>query len=391
MKKTIAFILSLFIVSSSFTADNNTASSQEKAFTLAKEPPHSSFKYELTDDLEGVRITEYHGDDIHILIPEKIEEMPVRELGGSLFSRKDNIETVIIPDTVQSIGDRLFDGCSRLKNVHLSTAITDIPRYTFSECKSLESFIIPTHITNIEEQAFSNSGLKSINIPDMVTFLSAKEYSSSTKKTEVSGNIFWGCKNLETVRLPASMTTIGSGMFSGCESLRSITLPEGITEIGESAFAGCSSLTELTIPDSVTAIRKGAFDNIEVKSLVIPDSVTTLECSFGLCSKLEYLHLSNALTEISNQLLVYTDIYPSIYHRKKRPPLKAVNLPASLKKLDTEAFADLEALQELTIPDSITKLEFSTIYYDDTYTFKGTPLPLITQKRLKQLGYPGKF
>jgi len=92
MKKTIAFILLLLIASSSFTADKNTASSQEKAFALAKEPPHSSFKYELTDDLEGVRITEYHGDDIHILIPEKIEEMSVRELGGSLFSRKDNIE-----------------------------------------------------------------------------------------------------------------------------------------------------------------------------------------------------------------------------------------------------------------------------------------------------------
>ena len=312
--------------------------------------------------------------------------MPVRELGDSLFRYEGKIETVVIPDTVQSIGTGLFESCRSLKNIKFSTAITDIPRYTFSECKSLESFVIPTHITNIEEQAFSNSGLKSINIPDMVTFLSAKEYSSSTKKTEVSGNIFWGCKNLETVRLPASMTTIGSGMFSGCESLRSITLPEGITEIGESA-----SLTELTIPDTVTAIRKGAFNNIRVKSLVIPDSVITLECSFGLCSKLEYLHLSNALTEISNQLLVYTDIYPGIYHRKKRPPLKAVNLPASLKKLDTEAFADLEALQELTIPDSITKLEFSTIYYDDTYTFKGTPLPLITQKRLKQLGYPGKF
>lgn len=386
MKKTIAFILSLFIVSSSFTADNNTASSQEKAFTLAKEPPHSSFKYELTDDLEGVRITEYHGDDIHILIPEKIEEMPVRELGGSLFSRKDNIETVIIPDTVQSIGDRLFDGCSRLKNVRLSTAITDIPRYTFSECKSLESFIIPTHITNIEEQAFSNSGLKSINIPDMVTFLSAKEYSSSTKKTEVSGNIFWGCKNLETVRLPASMTTIGSGMFSGCESLRSITLPKGITEIGESAFAGCSSLTELTIPDTVTAIRKGAFNNIRAKSLVIPDSVTTLECSFGSCSKLEYLRLSNTLTYIGYELLHDNNYYI------QPPPLKSVNLPVALKEIDDHAFAKLESLHELIIPDSITELKFplGDLGYDNQ-AFKGTALPLATQKRLKQLGYPGKF
>ena len=175
-------------------------------------------------------------------------------------------------------------------------------------------------------------------------------------------------------------------MFSGCESLRSITLPKGITEIGESAFAGCSSLTELTIPDTVTAIREGAFDNIEVKSLVIPDSVTTLECSFGLCSKLEYLHLSNALTEISNQLLVSTLIY---YEKKRRPPLKSVNLPASLKKLDDAAFAYLEALQELTIPDSITELEFSGGDY--SHAFERTALPLSTQKRLKQLGYPGKF
>ena len=382
MKKTIAFILSLFIASSSFTADKNTASSQEKAFALAKEPPHSSFKYELTDDLEGVRITEYHGDDIHIRIPEKIEEMPVRELGSSLFRYEGKIETVVIPDTVQSIGTGLFESCRSLKNIKFSTAITDIPRYTFSECKSLESFVIPTHITNIEEQAFSNSGLKSINIPDMVTFLSAKEYSSSTEKTEVSGNIFFGCKNLETVRLPASMTAIGRSMFSGCESLRSITLPKGITEIGERAFAGCSSLTELTIPDTVTAIRKGAFDDIEVKSLVIPDSVTTLECSFGLCSKLEYLHLSNALTYIGYELLHDNDY-------NKQPPLKSVNLPAALKKLDTAAFAYLEALQELTIPDLITELEFSGGDYSQA--FKGTALPLATQKRLKQLGYPGKF
>lgn len=382
MKKTIAFILSLFIASSSFTVDKNTVSSQEKAFALAKEPPHSSFKYELTDDLEGVRITEYHGDDIHIRIPEKIEEMPVRELGSSLFRYEGKIETVVIPDTVQSIGTGLFESCSRLKNVRLSTAITDIPRYTFSECKSLESFVIPTHITNIEEQAFSNSGLKSINIPDMVTFLSAKEYSSSTKKTEVSGNIFFGCKNLETVRLPASMTAIGRSMFSGCESLRSITLPKGITEIGERAFAGCSSLTELTIPDTVTAIRKGAFDDIEVKSLVIPDSVTTLECSFGLCSKLEYLHLSNALTYIGYELLHDNDY-------NKQPPLKSVNLPAALKEVGSATFSNLESLHELIIPDSITELEFSGGDY--SHAFKRTALPLATQKRLKQLGYPGKF
>lgn len=386
MKKTLLLIFGLLLIAGSlFAAEKNTTAAQGKAFALAKEPPLSSFKYELTDDLEGVRITAYNGDDIHIRIPSEIEGVPVRELGERLFSNKEKIETVIIPDTIQSIARSLFSGCRALKNVKLPISLTSIPECTFLGCESLEVFTIPAHITNIERSAFAFSGLKSIYIPDGVTFLSPDEYSSSTEKMKISSFVFGSCKNLETVRLPSSITNISAGMFDGCESLRSIILPEGITEIGERAFRECSSLTELIIPNSVTTIRIRAFDKSGIKSLIIPDSVDTLECLFGTCSKLEHLRLPNSLTKISD------DLFHGPESLGNHNSLKSINLPTSLKKLDTYVFSSLKSLQELIIPDSITELEFSTDWEGKSNAFEGTSLPLATQKRLRQLGYRGKF
>ena len=43
--------------------------------------------------------------------------------------------------------------------------------------------------------------------------------------------------------------------------IRSVVLPEGITTIGQRAFAGCASLAAITIPESVTEIGYAAFSN----------------------------------------------------------------------------------------------------------------------------------
>ena len=73
---------------------------------MAKVPPLTDFKYELMDDLNGIKITAYEGEDVHIRIPDTIEDMPVVELGGYLFFNK-NVEAVIMPDTIKNIQQNL--------------------------------------------------------------------------------------------------------------------------------------------------------------------------------------------------------------------------------------------------------------------------------------------
>ncbi|MCI8325697.1 MAG: leucine-rich repeat domain-containing protein, partial [Clostridia bacterium] len=57
------------------------------------------------------------------------------------------------------------------------------------------------------------------------------------------GSAFEGCRNLTSIEIPASVTSIGSYAFWYCSSLTSIEIPASVTSIGDRAFSGCSRLT----------------------------------------------------------------------------------------------------------------------------------------------------
>ena len=114
----------------------------------------------------------------------------------------------------------------------------------FDRCTSLEEAVLPSDLKELPDGTFSNTGLKSITLPDGL---------------EVIGkNAFSGATNLKSVTLPDSLEVIGKNAFSGTANLKSVTLPDGLEVIGESAFRS-GGLTEIVIPDSVTTIEQYAF------------------------------------------------------------------------------------------------------------------------------------
>ena len=72
------------------------------------------------------------------------------------------------------------------------------------------------------------------------------------------------------------VTTIGKAAFKD-SSLKSITIPNSVTTIEEFAFGNCNSLKSITIPDSVTTIEGFVFyDCDSLTSITIPDSVISI-------------------------------------------------------------------------------------------------------------------
>jgi hypothetical protein len=57
---------------------------------------------------------------------------------------------------------------------------------------------------------------------------------------------------IESVKMPSSVTEIGAGAFERCESLRTVDLSPSLTRIAENAFNGCYNLEGMVIPDGVT-------------------------------------------------------------------------------------------------------------------------------------------
>lgn len=367
--------------------DNKALSSYmreaNKAFKRAKEAPASDFIYGLTDLGDGVVIKKYNkkksDGDVEIIIPSKIEGMPVVELADYAFDRSI-VKTVVIPDSILRIGEHLFSYSVQLKYVKLLAQITSLPEHIFDNCESLEYFDIPSHITNIESGAFFKSGLRAIEIPETVTF---KSFSFGK---EINSRAVLGyCKNLEYVSLPNTMTILGDSFFQGCASLKKIELPLSIEIIENWVFAKCTSLEYVDLPASLVSIGSRAFEECGIKSLIIPDSVTDCnKLQLSTCKQLESLTLPNNMTEIKNGLLYYDN-------NQRCSNLKSINFPKSLTKIEYEAFYILSSLGEIIIPENLTSIEFKTNDFGYTDAFLGTSLPLRTQAKLKQLGYTGEF
>lgn len=124
-------------------------------------------------------------------------------------------------------------------------------------------------VTGIGDKCFQKQSLKSICIPEDVTYIGNSAFQDCKNLASVTflgapytitvgNNAFQNCPKLKTINLPAAKS-IGNFAFDGCTSLEKMVLEYGTESIGEYCFRGCSSMSVIEIPDSVTYIGNGVF------------------------------------------------------------------------------------------------------------------------------------
>ena len=187
-------------------------------------------------------------------------------------------------------------------------------RHAFALTRSLERLEIPSSCTEIGSNCFYYSGLTYIKIPDGVT--------------ELKGEMFANCNNLETVDLPQTLSNFDKKAFYGCSKLKAINIPNGITEISSECFSYCISLSEVVFPNTLKRINSKAFLNCSsLKRICIPEGTT----------------------------LVDSEAFYGCY-------ISELSLPSTLQKVGGWAFG-ISELQELILPEALT--EIGSYAFDD--------------------------
>ncbi len=272
-----------------------------------------------------VRVQKFNGTvPTNLVAPAEIDGYTTTYFWCNNFSSNSIIESVTLPEGIESIGSKAFRKCTNLKSVTLPSTMKSIPESAFEECPSLTTVNIPSGVTEIGNYAFKNcTSLTSITIPDTVVSIGEGAFSGCTSLKEVNilGNIesvgakcFENCTNLTTVNFLSVPAEFGDNVFSGCDSINSITatngfgtasitpfkdtkwfaslqqqdgliimdgvvvsginasgavtIPDGITAIADYAFADCSQVTSISIPDSVTYNGKRAFSKCGITAII---------------------------------------------------------------------------------------------------------------------------
>lgn len=204
----------------------------------------------------------------------------VVEIGRNVLEGCDNIDSIVIPDSVKTVHEDAFSG-SKIKMVKVGHGVTALPDYCFSDCELLEEVDISDSVSSIGRSCFCNCiNIKSIKLSDNVTFLGA--------------NSFSGCKNLQSIKLGNSIENIFEETFAGCSMLTNVSLPQSVHTIGRKAFAGCKNLQNIEFGNAIENISEKAFvDCSMLKRISLPQSLNTIgEKAFYNCSSLEAVEYS---------------------------------------------------------------------------------------------------
>lgn len=276
-------------------------------------------------------------------IPEGIETVD-----KWAFAHCKRLSEVSFPASLRSIADAAFYGCTSLNNFKLPKQLASIGVWAFSECSNLGEVTLPASVTNVGDGAFSFcSSLKNIFVANGNSYFTSVDgvLTDSQHRVLVA---FPGGRGGD-YHLPSSIDSVKTQAFYGAEHLQTVTLPASLSSVKESPFVFCSNLKEILVDqnNSQYTSRDGVLFNKDCTQLVffpngksgnysVPDGVRVLSHGPFLCSTaVTGIDIPTSVTAIGNWTFLGCT------------GLSAVNIPYSVTSVGEQAFSDCQSLQTI--------------------------------------------
>ncbi len=196
------------------------------------------------------------------------------------------------------------------KNIQTLTVgpkLSGIGNYAFYGCTNLNGIKLSNGLDTIGNYAFANSiNLRSVDLD------------VGSKISILGDHAFYNCRGLTTFRMPNSVQRVGDSAFEGCSALQSIILTNkteltgpgdnvDLSELGDKVFKDCVSLQSLTLPPNYkkqlnTGMVKGC---TSLKYITVPDATITFD---------EYTDSDGGLYTLKN----FKDSVPEVFYFEGR-------------------------------------------------------------------------
>lgn len=291
-------------------SDNHKARVQMDGCRYAYNMGDEYFSYELYDSSNNYALYEFEqkydteGKPVYtdIVIPDKIDDVPVVAVSYQVFKNHPEIRSVTLGKYVVEVGKEAFYGCKNMENIILSSDLILIEDAAFKNCISLKEISIPKDVENINDEAFNGctslenveyNGTK-LNIwkgvfentewvrrckedgvpavlnrilvdasglsgevmiteedverimPEAFKYADDVTYLEIDGVKELSSFMVSGNKSIQKIKV-SNVECMGVSCFSDAIGLEEVILCQGISEIPKACFARCNKLESIKI------------------------------------------------------------------------------------------------------------------------------------------------
>ncbi len=290
----------------------------------------------------------YNANDPIVYIPDRFGGADVVGIGDRVFEDKP-IEKIYFGANITSIGIAAFkkdigaagsEENSKLSGeLQLPANLRTIGANAFEGCQ-IESIVIPASVTSIGSGAFY-----------MNTSLSSVTFAENSSITAIGDNVFYGCVSLSSIVLPSSVTSIGNGAFAGA-GLTSIDLGDKVAAIGENAFADCDKLTSITGTAELAAIAELAFARVALIEVSLPAIATIGERAFENNKNLTAVTLGAALSTLESQVFINCSSLTSVIFLTETED----DVTTGITQIKDTAFENCNNLLNIVLPETLTSI-----------------------------------
>ena len=329
-------------------------------------------------------------------------------IGKSAFYDCSALTAVNLPAALTSIEESTFYGCSALSTVTFSEGILTIGKNAFTNCLSLGKLVFPNTLTSIGEQAFRSClSLYSVTLGENLSSIERNAFSNSYKIAEIynlspyitlrkndsngNGGITTMVLDIYTSKTePSKLVETDDGFVFHVQGSRirligyvgeetALTLPATYNGAAYSlhnyAFYLDTKISSLHIPATVTVSSALSFYGSTITEFTVDSAHSSLKASDGsLYSKdgktlIRYAHgktdnvfyVPLGVTTIGDYAFAGSTALQTVYLPEglvtigrmafQASGITSLVIPASVTKIDIQAFAQCRALTAVTFKD----------------------------------------
>ena len=286
----------------------------------------------------------------------------IREIAPNAFATS-SVRSIECPASLEVIGQCAFFYATELKSVTFApnSKLKTIGEQAFSDCTNLETIELPNSVDSIGVNAFVLcENLKKITIP--------------TGLRKLSRSTFMSCFNLMKVKFPETLKEIDETCFANCVSLTSLTLT-GVETIGERAFYNCKVLTNVKLNEGLKEIKDNAFQRcIAIETLELPASIEKTGAKLFLqCPEFDgFTVVAGSKYMMADGGVLYSKDKTTLYECPQTAKSDNFVVPAETKLIRSMAFFECQDIKAITLPKNLEKVGTGALSNNGMATFNFT-------------------